>query len=89
MKDGVEPDALERAKTRLVADATYARDSQSDLARWYGSSLAIGQTLSDVEEWPTKIEAVDAEAVIAAARRWLEKKPAVTGHLLPLEAEAA
>jgi len=89
MKDGVEPDALERAKTRLVADATYARDSQSDLARWYGSSLAIGQTLSDVEEWPAKIEAVDAEAVIVVARRWLEKKPAVTGHLLPLEAEAA
>jgi len=89
MKDGVEPDALERAKTRLVADATYARDSQSDLARWYGSSLAIGQTLSDVEEWPAKIDAVDAEAVMAAACRWLEKKPAVTGCLLPLDAEAA
>ena len=89
LKNGVEPDALERARTRLVADATYARDSQSDLARWYGSSLAIGQTLSEVEEWPTKIEAVDADAVISAARHWLEKKPAVTGHLLPLEAEAA
>jgi len=89
LRAGVEPDALERAKTRLVADATYARDSQSDLARWYGSSLAIGQLLRDVEEWPAKIEAVDAEAVTAAARRWLEGKPAVTGHLLPLEAEAA
>ncbi len=81
--------ALERAKTRLVADAIYARDSQSDLARWYGSSLAIGQTLKDVEDWPAKIDAVEAEAVIAAARRWLDRKPAVTGHLLPLEAEAA
>lgn len=89
LRNGVEPDALERARTRLVADATYARDSQSDLARWYGSSLAIGQTLGDVEEWPSRIEAVDADAVIAAARHWLEKKPAVTGHLLPLEAEAA
>ena len=81
--------ALERAKTRLVADATYARDSQSDLARWYGSSLAIGQTVREVEEWPAKIDAVDAEAVIGAARRWLDHKPAVTGHLLPLEDEAA
>jgi zinc protease len=89
LRNGVEPDALERARTRLVADATYARDSQSDLARWYGSSLAIGQTLGDVEEWPSRIEAVHADAVIAAARHWLEKKPAVTGHLLPLEAEAA
>jgi zinc protease len=86
---GVEPDALERAKTRLVADATYARDSQSDLARWYGSSLAIGQTLRDVEDWPARIDAVGGEAVMAAARRWLEHKPAVTGRLLPPENEAA
>ncbi len=89
LAEGIEPGALERAKTRLVADALYARDSQSDLARWYGSSLAIGQTIGEVEEWPAKIEAVDAEAVLAAARRWLDRKPAVTGHLLPLEAEAA
>ena len=85
LQDGVDGDALGRAKTRLTADAIYARDSQSELARWYGSSLAIGQTLRDIEEWPSKIEAVDASAVIAAARHWLERKPAVTGHLLPLE----
>ena len=54
MADGIDEGALERAKTRLVADAIYARDSQSDLARWYGSSLALGQTISDVEEWPSK-----------------------------------
>ena len=89
LKDGVDRSALERAKTRLMADALYARDSQSDLARWYGSSLAIGQTIAEVEDWPAKIEAVDAAAVIAAARRWLDHKPAVTGHLLPLEDEAA
>ena len=44
--EGVDEAALERAKTRLVADAIYARDSQSDLARWYGSSLALGQTIA-------------------------------------------
>ena len=89
LAEGIEPGALERAKTRLVADALYARDSQSDLARWYGSSLAVGQTIREVEEWPAKIEAVDADAVLSGARRWLDRKPAVTGHLLPLEAEAA
>ncbi len=89
LAEGVDESALERAKTRLVADATYARDSQSDLARWYGSSLALGQTIGEVEGWPAKIEAVDAEAVLNAARKWLDHKPAVTGHLLPLEAEAA
>ena len=89
LDEGVEKGALERAKTRLVADAVYARDSQSELARWYGSSLAVGQTLKDVEEWPAKIEAVGADAALAAARRWLDRKPAVTGHLLPLASEAA
>jgi zinc protease len=89
LAEGIEAGALERAKTRLMADALYARDSQSDLARWYGSSLAIGQTMRDVEEWPARIEAVGAEAALAAARRWLDRKPAVTGHLLPPEAEAA
>ena len=101
-RQGVRPSAREipgrRASTPARSNAPrrawwptriYARDSQSDLARWYGSSLAIGQTIREVEEWPAKIEAVDAEAVLAAARRWLDRKPAVTGHLLPLEAEAA
>src|ERR1700689_928675 len=89
VQDGVEAGDLERAKTRMVADAIYARDSQSDLARWYGSSLAIGQTLRDVEEWPARIERVTAEDVIGAARRWLDHRPAVTGYLMPLIEEAA
>jgi zinc protease len=89
VQGGVEAGDLERAKTRMVADAIYARDSQSDLARWYGSSLAIGQTLRDVEEWPARIERVTAEDVIGAARRWLDHKPAVTGYLMPLVEEAA
>jgi zinc protease len=87
--DGIDAGDLERAKTRMVADAIYARDSQSDLARWYGSSLAIGQTLRDVEEWPARIEHVTAGDVIGAARRWLDHKPAVTGYLMPLVEEAA
>jgi zinc protease len=89
VQEGIDAGDLERAKTRMVADAIYARDSQSDLARWYGSSLAIGQTLRDVEEWPGRIEQVSADDVIAAARKWLDHKPAVTGHLTPLIDEAA
>jgi zinc protease len=89
VEDGFDAGDLERAKTRLVADAIYARDSQSDLARWYGSSLAIGQTMRDVEEWPARMERVSAEDVIQAARGWLVHKPAVTGHLTPLVDEAA
>jgi len=81
--------ALERAKTRLVADAVYAQDSQAMLARWYGASLATGQTIRDVQEWPDRIEATTPEAIKTAARTWLTKRRAVTGYLLPAEQDAA
>jgi zinc protease len=87
--DGVDEAALERAKTRLIADAIYAQDSQAMLARWYGSSLATGLSMEDVRQWPARIEAVPAAAVIAAAKKHLDQRKAVTGHLLPAEEPAA
>jgi len=77
---------FERAKTRLVADAVYAQDSQVALARWYGAALAIGETIEDVSGWSQRIEMVTPEAVVAAARKWLDKRRAVTGYLLPEQA---
>ncbi|MBV8664716.1 MAG: insulinase family protein [Hyphomicrobiales bacterium] len=89
LAEGVDAAALDRAKTRLVADAVYAQDNQAMLARWYGAALTTGQTIRDVQEWPARIEAVSAEEVIAAGRKWLEKRRAVTGYLLPPEKDAA
>jgi zinc protease len=79
---------LARAKTRLIADAIYAQDSQASLARWYGEALATGLTIEDVEAWPARMEAVTAADVTAAAKKWLDKRRSVTGFLLPAE-EAA
>ena len=72
---------LERAKTRLIADAVYAQDSQAALARWYGASLATGLTVADIARWPQDIDAVTAEAVRDAARAWLGRRRGVTGFL--------
>jgi zinc protease len=83
--DGVDAAALERAKTRLVADAIYAQDSQAMLARWYGSALATGLSMEDIRQWPARIEAVDAASIVAAAKKHLDRRKAVTGHLLPLD----
>jgi zinc protease len=74
---------LNRAKTRLVADAVYAQDSQVSLARWYGESLATGLAVVDVTAWPDRIDAVTAADIAAAARKWLQKRRAVTGFLQP------
>jgi len=81
----LDADSLQRAKTRLVADAVYAQDSQVSLARWYGESIATGLDVADVAAWPDRIEAVTAAQVQEAARKWLDKRRAVTGFLMPKE----
>src|SRR5258707_913994 len=54
---------LARAKTQLIASVTYRRDSQFALATAYGQALTIGLTVDDVNEWPARIRAVNAEGV--------------------------
>jgi zinc protease len=83
--EGFSEAALTRAKTRLVAEAIYARDSQTTLANWYGASLATGMTLADIAAWPDRIEAVTAAQVVDALR-YLDNRKAVAGYLLPAEA---
>jgi len=79
---GVTADELDRAKTRLLADAVYAHDSQTSMARWYGTALMTGATVNDVKHWPDHIRAVTAEQVQDAARHWLDKRRSVTGYLV-------
>jgi zinc protease len=74
---------LERAKTQLVADAVYRRDSQFELASAYGQALAIGLTADDVQEWPDRIRAVSGDAVQRVATDVLIKREAVSGYLIP------
>lgn len=77
----VSAEDLARAKTRLIADAVYAQDNQSMLARWYGAALTTGETVDAVQNWPARIDAVTAEDVRAAAAKWLDRRRAVTGFL--------
>lgn len=86
LEQGPSEIELARARTRLVAETVFARDNQSSLARIFGSSLAVGETVADVLAWPERIEAVPREAVVAAARRYLRPDRAVTGLLLPATA---
>jgi zinc protease len=82
IEKGVTAEELERAKSRLLADAVYANDNQRMLAQWYGASLATGATVDQIREWPDRIRLVTAEAVRDAARRWLDKERSVTGYLI-------
>jgi zinc protease len=82
VEKGVTAEELDRAKSRLLADAVYANDNQRMLAQWYGASLATGSTVDQIREWPDRIRLVTAEAVRDAARRWLDKERSVTGYLI-------
>lgn len=79
---GVTADELDRSKTRMIADAVYAHDSQASMARWYGSALMTGATVNDVGRWPDRIRAVTAAQVQQAARQWLGIRRSVTGYLI-------
>ena len=83
LDNGITSDQVERAKQRMVAAATYARDSLAGPARIVGTALALGRTLDDVQSWPDKIAAVTPDEVREAAKAVIRDDIAVTGILLP------
>lgn len=87
LAEGPSEAELTRAKSRLAAAAIYARDSQETLARIYGSSLAEGESLDAIVNWPDQIEAVTREEVMAVVRETFVLDRSVTGYLLPEAAE--
>jgi zinc protease len=83
LAEGVTDEEAERSKTRMQAEAAYARDSLTGPANLFGSALAQGRTVADVEEWPDRIGAVSVDQINAAARFVIDDKTAVTAVLLP------
>ncbi|NGO55985.1 insulinase family protein, partial [Mesorhizobium camelthorni] len=70
-------------KDRYVRSLIFARDEQPYMAYLYGSTLAIGRTVQDVEEWPDRIRKVTTDQVKAVAARYLVPHHSTTGYLLP------
>ena len=55
------------------------------MANIYGTTLATGGTVEDVEEWPDRIKQVTADEIQAVAAKYLSANQSVTGYLLPAE----
>ena len=81
--NGITEDELKRTKATLSANMIYARDNQSNLARSFGTALTTGMTVTDVLEWPDRVEAVTLADVKKAAAKALDIRRSVTGILLP------
>ncbi|MEM6762200.1 MAG: pitrilysin family protein [Pseudomonadota bacterium] len=82
-RNGISEDELARAKTTVLASVIFAQDSQSTLARIFGAALTTGSTVEDVQAWPSRIAAVTAAEVQAAAQKFLSDNGSVTARLLP------
>jgi len=82
MKDGVDAEQLERIKQQVRAEQIYARDNADSVANRYGSALAIGLTVQDVQNWPDVLEAVTAEDIMQAAKDVFNREASVTGWLM-------
>ena len=83
VKDGVTDKELESARNRFLRSMIFARDNQASMANLYGSTLATGGTVKDIEEWPDRIKKVTTADVRAVAAKYLSGGHSVTGFLLP------
>lgn len=87
IRDGVSEIELDQARNRYLKAVIFARDSQAGMARIYGSSLSIGQSIEDIQNWPEIIKAVTVEQIKDVATRYLVEDQSVTSYLLPPDTE--
>lgn len=87
METGVDAEQLERIKQQVRAEQIYARDDADSVANRYGSALATGLTVEDVQQWPDILQAVTAEDIMQAARDVFDPKASVTGWLMREETD--
>ena len=84
---GVTQAELDRAKRQFLAEFVYESDSQESLARRYGSGLALGLTVAEIDRWPETIAQVTVDDVKRVAAKHLDMRHSVTGTLVPESTE--
>lgn len=78
---GVPDEEVARSKSKVYAEAIKVQDNQASLARLFGAEMATGGNVDLVRNWPSRIRAVEPDAIKAAAAKWLAPQGAVTGEL--------
>jgi zinc protease len=63
----------------------FAQDNQASMANIYGTALATGATVEEIEQWPDRIKQVTTDDIRKVAAKYLRGSSAVTGYLLPAE----
>jgi len=79
--NGITETELERARNSLVKTMIFERDSQTTMARLYGTVLSLGGSLADIDEWPQRIANVTVDDVNRVIEKYLTKQRSVTSFL--------
>jgi len=88
LKEGPDPEQLDRIRAQIRANEVYALDNQHSRARRYGSALTAGLTVKDVEQWPDVLNAVTEADIMAAAKSLFDRNRSVTGYLMGADTKA-
>lgn len=83
IEHGVTQEELDRQRNSLLKSVIFERDSQTTLARLYGTVLSLGGKVEDIHEWPERISAVTVEDINRVARKYLRPHRSVTSYLRP------
>lgn len=82
LETGVDPDQLQRIKMQVKASQIYGLDNTQGRARAIGEALTSGLEIEDVTTWPSLLQSIDADEIMAAADKVFDRRKSVTGWLM-------
>ena len=81
--NGVTAEEVDLARNSIIKSAFFSRDSQTAMARLFGSVLSTGGVIEDVTMGPDRFREITVDDVNRVARKWLDRRRSVTALLLP------
>lgn len=83
IRKGPTADELDRVKSGMIAQASYARDSVSAAAHLIGQALSVGLNVGNLEAWPAEIEKIESPDIVAGSKFLFRPERSVTAILSP------
>lgn len=83
LTNGITQKELDRSRNNLLKTVLFERDSQTTMARLYGTVLSLEGSLDDIHLWPQALKKITVADVNKVARKVLKKHRSVTAYLKP------
>jgi zinc protease len=82
LEEGIDPEQFARIQFQIEAARIYEEDDAAGLARRYGTGLATGLSVQDIQDWPDILGATTIEDVMQVARDLFAEDAVTTGYLM-------